>query len=134
MTGALVLASGDPPLTLAEVAAHYRMTERQLRQVIRERAVEVLRVGHTVRFDAHALNSLEEKLRCHAKDKDCESSEEPTPGRSRSSARSRGSAYENALKATILGSRRKRPPNSPPKSSAPNGMGRVVALDRSPRR
>jgi len=135
MASALVLAPGDPPLTLAEVAAHYRMTERQLRQVIRERAVEVLRVGHTVRFDIHALNSLEEKMRCHAEEQDSGSSAGPTPARSRSSARSQAARqYESALRATILGSRRKKLPSSKPSSCEPNGTGRVVAIGPSPRR
>jgi hypothetical protein len=133
MTG-LTLTPGDPPLTLDEVATHYRMTVRQLRQVVRERSVEVLRIGHTVRFDAHALNSLEEKLRCHANQRDSESSGAPTPAVSRSRGRSRGSAYDNALRATILVSRRKKPPRSKPTSSDPNGTDRVVALAPSPRR
>jgi len=30
----LAIGPGDPPMTLAEVAEHYRMTERQLRKVI----------------------------------------------------------------------------------------------------
>ena len=99
---AINLGPGDPPLTLAEVAEHYRMPERQLRALIRQKQVEVLRYGRTVRFDRHALDSLEEAMRRRAP--------EQAPGQSRSSARSRErDAYERALRATILGSRRKKP-------------------------
>lgn len=134
-TTGLALGPGDPPLTVAEVAEHYRMTERQLRKIIRDKTVEVLRYGHTVRFDRHALLSLEEALRCQG-------SREPVSGSSsamtaagsgRLRAGSRASAYENALRLTTAGSRRKKPPASKPNSSDPNGTGRVVALNHLPR-
>jgi hypothetical protein len=92
---ALDLAPGDPPLTIAEVAEHYRMPERQMRKVIRDRNVEVLRYGRTVRFDRHALLSLEEALRVRSP---------IMPSPSPSPTTSRRSAYENALRATTTAS------------------------------
>ena len=129
-----LLNPGDPPLTLEEVAEHYRMPGRQLRNLIRRKGVEVLRYGRTVRFDQHALRSLEEALRCHARDQDSESNDGPIPAPSRSSARSRASAYENALRATTLGSRKRKPPPSKANYCEPSGTDRVVALAPSPRR
>ena len=128
------LAPGDPPLTLAEVAQHYRMPERQLRTIIRQKGVEVLRYGRTVRFDRHALMSLQEALRCHAEDQVSGSNDDPTPGRLPSSARSRASAYENALRATTPASRKRKLPPSKASYCEPSGTGRVVALAPSPRR
>lgn len=132
---ALELSPGDPPLTLEEVAAHYRMNERQLRAVIRNRGVEVLRAGHTVRFDAHALLSLEEALRCHAKPEPVSASRAATTaaGSTRSRGGSRASAYENALRLTTTDSRKRRLLRSKPSSCEPSGTGRVVALAPSPK-
>lgn len=96
---ALDLAPGDPPLTLAEVAEHYRMPERQLRKLIRDRQVEVLRYGRTVRFDRHALLSLEEALRVRGP---------TTPAPSPSPTRSGASAYENALRLTMTSAQLRR--------------------------
>ena len=95
------LAPGDPPLTLAEVAQHYRMPERQLRTIIRQKGVEVLRYGRTVRFDRHALLSLEEALRVR-------SPTTPTPLRSSAGSRSRNDAYEKALRLTTTASQLRR--------------------------
>lgn len=98
------LAPGDLPLTFEEVAAHYRMTVRQLRQVVRQRQVEVLRAGHTVRFDQHALNSLEDKLRHHATEKDDADTRISVSAR----PQKRSAAYEEALRMTRLVSRRRK--------------------------
>jgi hypothetical protein len=126
------LAPGDPPLTLAEVAAHYRMTERQLRKVIRERGVEVLRAGHTVRFDAHALKSLEEKLRAGSKS-DPESSTDPVYASSMSRTGSRSTAYEDALRMTAIFSRRKKPPPGSASADALAAITRASQRNRQKR-
>jgi hypothetical protein len=132
--GLVLPGPGDPPLTLEEVAQHYRMPERQLRKVIRDRGVEVLRYGHTVRFDRRALSSLEEALRCHAGDQDLGLNDGPTPALSRSSVRSRENASENALKAITSASHRRRLRRSKANSCEPSGTDRVVVLGVSPRR
>jgi hypothetical protein len=50
----------ERPLTLAEVAEHYRFSERKLRRFVREHDVPVLREGRDIRFDALALSTLAE--------------------------------------------------------------------------
>lgn len=133
----LPLAPGDRPLTLEEVADHYRMLKRQLLVIIREKQVEVLRYGHTIRFDRHALLSLEDALRCHEKKKqpDTESYDAPTPGRSPSRGAGRmgsGSASaRRAITSALQGRKRQR---STSNTCEPNGTGRVVGFDPSARR
>src|SRR5215472_12259511 len=53
-------------LTLVEVAELRRFTPRYLRELVRRHGIPVLRSGRLIRFDALALNALEEALRCRS--------------------------------------------------------------------
>ncbi|HVB16177.1 MAG TPA: helix-turn-helix domain-containing protein [Stellaceae bacterium] len=88
----------DPILTLAEVAARYRFTERWLRDFIRAKHLPVLHTGRQIRFDAVALNALDQALRRPAKPAAAEISAVALSSLARSAfPRGRGSAYERAL-------------------------------------
>ena len=99
----------EPILTLAEVAARYRFTERWLRDFIRARGLPVLHTGRQIRFDALALNALDQALRRPAKPAAAEiSASLPSPAR-RTFPKGRGNAYERALSlATSLSRVKKR--------------------------
>ena len=122
---------GERPLTLAEVAEHYRFSERKLRRFVREHDVPVLREGRDIRFDALALSTLAEALRTPCRSK---SPGANPPARSPSVGRSPVNAYAAALEATASPSRERKPRPSKPKFSDRRGTANVVALDHSPRR
>jgi hypothetical protein len=126
--------------TLEQVASDLHVTPRKLRETIRTHRIAVLKIGRTINFDDVALRQLEDALREEALK--CHSSAPPvsgspsvkTPARSRSSARSPGSAYVNALSRATSGSQRKKPASSKPRSCEPNGTANpanVVVLDPS---
>jgi excisionase family DNA binding protein len=114
--------------TLDEVAERYRFKPRYLRELVRKRQIPVLRSGRLIRFDALAVNALEEALRCPSK-----SSAANRQARSQSLALSPVAAYSAALKATIPSSPKRKRRHSKPNYSAPPGMANVVVLAPSPK-
>src|SRR5262249_26098248 len=66
------------PLSVEQVCRRYGFTSpRAVRDYIRAKGIEVLRVGQRLRFDDHALNQLESAMRCR-------SDHEPSGGKSTS--------------------------------------------------
>src|SRR5215472_16776637 len=92
-------------LTLAEVAELRRFTPRYLRELVRRHEIPVLRSGRLIRFDALALNALEEALRQPCRSG---SSAGSRPGPLLSRAPSPAGAFNAVLKATTPSSPRRK--------------------------
>jgi hypothetical protein len=125
------MATPERLQTIEEVAAHFAVTPRLLREMIKRHQIPVLRSSRRiVRFDTLALRSLEEALRCRS-----ESPAAPTARTfSRSKAVSRANEFASVLNRITDGSRKRRLPPSRPKFSEASGMASVVALDPSRKR
>jgi hypothetical protein len=59
-------AVADRVVPLADVAERFQLTERYVRDVVREHGIPVLGRHRTIRFDGEALAAFKEALRCRS--------------------------------------------------------------------
>src|SRR4030088_2911621 len=104
-------AVADRVVPLADVAERFQLTERHVRNVVREHGIPVLGKHRTIRFDAEALAAFKEALRCRSSSP---AAKTPAPSQLRvvsNSRMGRADAFDKLLS--------QRTPRTPPKKLQP---------------